>query len=330
MQVFGPPGRAEDPNLLVGFRTMDDAAVYKLTDQMALVQTVDFIPPVVDDPFVFGQIAAANSISDIYAMGGRPLTALNICNFPTKGIQKSDLAKILEGGFEKAREAGVAIVGGHTIRDHELKYGLAVTGIIDPKKVVTNAGARPGDKIILTKPIGTGVLIQAYRDGKVDDAVMEKAVKQMVTLNKTASELMQSYRAHACTDVTGFGLLGHLFEVAHASHVSITLNFAKIPCYLESIGLIERHTSTGVTAANREMVQGNVTFDETIRDAEQWLLYDPQTSGGLLIFVAAESAAALLRDLHEAGVKDAQLIGQARALEGQQAIHVANAQGEEP
>lgn len=328
MQVFRPPPRDEDANLLVGFRTMDDAAVYRLTDELALVQTVDFITPVVDDPFVFGQIAAANSISDIYAMGGRPLTALNICNFPTKGIQKSDLAKILEGGFEKAREAGVAIVGGHTIRDNELKYGLAVTGIIDPKKIVTNAGAKPGDKIILTKPIGTGVLIQAYRDGRIDDSVLQQAVTQMVTLNKTASELMQKYDAHACTDVTGFGLLGHLFEVAQASDVSITLDFAKIPHYAESIDFIELHTSTGVTAANRDMVKGHVTFDGAIRDAERWLLYDPQTSGGLLIFVAAESAAVLLRELHDAGVERAQVIGEVRAADGSPMIHIAKTKGE--
>ena len=305
-----------DPNLLVGFETGDDAGVYRLTDDLALVQTVDYITPVVDDPFLYGQVAAANSLSDVYAMGGRPLTAMNLCNFPAKNIDKTSLRKILEGGFSKIREAGATLVGGHTVRDDELKYGLSVTGVIDPRRILTNAAARPGDHLVLTKPIGTGVIITGYRRGLASDALLERAVGWMATLNKVACETMLEFEPHSCTDITGFGLGGHALGMAKASNVRMRMRFNDLPKYQESLELIGQGVGTSVTSANLEVVQGHVTFSGAFDEDEKWLVVDPQTSGGLFISLPAAQAPLLVARLRERGNTVAAVVGEVIAADG--------------
>jgi selenide,water dikinase len=300
----------KDPNLIVGFETGDDAGVYRLTDDLALVQTVDYITPVVDDPYLFGQVAAANSISDVYAMGGRPLTAMNLCNFPPRGIDKPSLRRILEGGFSKILEAGATLVGGHTVRDDELKYGLSVTGLIHPGRVKTNVGARPGDHLVLTKPIGTGVIITGYRRGVVADDLLERVVAWMATLNRAACEAMLEFDTHACTDVTGFGLSGHALGIARGSGVRIRIRFKDIPIYPESLELIAQGVSTSVTASNLQMAQDHLAFNGAFAEEESWLVADPQTSGGLLISLPADQAPLLVRRLHDAGNTAAAIVGE--------------------
>ncbi len=305
-----------DPNLLVGFETGDDAGVYRLTDDLALVQTVDYITPVVDDPFLFGQIAAANSISDIYAMGGRPLTALNCCNFPAKNIDKASLRKILEGGFNKIREAGATLVGGHTVRDDELKYGLSVTGVIDPRRILTNTAARPGDHLVLTKPIGTGVIITGHRRGLVFEDLLMRAAGWMASLNRVACETMLEFDSHACTDITGFGLSGHALGMAKGSKVGIRFRFKDIPKYEESLELIRQGVTTSVTASNMQVAQDSMTFSGPWSDEEKWLIADPQTSGGLLISLPGDQAPKLVARLRERGNPIAVVIGEVVAAEG--------------
>jgi len=305
-----------DPNLLVGFETGDDAGVYRLTDDLALVQTVDYITPVVDDPFLFGQVAAANSISDVYAMGGRPLTAMNCCNFPAKNIDKASLRRILEGGFSKIKEAGATLVGGHTVRDDELKYGLSVTGLIDPRRILTNAAARPGDHLVLTKPIGTGVIITGYRRGAVSEELLMRAVNWMAALNRTACETMLEFDSHACTDITGFGLSGHALGMAKASKVRMRFRFPDIPKYEESLDLIGQGIATSVTGSNMQVAQDAMTFSGTFSDDEKWLIVDPQTSGGLLITLPADQAPALVARLRERGNAIAAVIGEVVPADG--------------
>jgi selenide,water dikinase len=307
-----------DPNLLVGFETGDDAGVYRLSDDLALVQTVDYITPVVDDPFLFGRIAAANALSDVYAMGGRPLTALNLCNFPAKGIAKADLSRILEGGYAAIREAGATLVGGHTVRDEELKYGLAVTGVIDPRRIVTHAGARPGDHLILTKPIGTGALIGGRRRGLVSEALLERAVFWMSLLNRAACAAMLEAGAHAATDVTGFGLLGHALGMARGSGVLLRFRYPDLPRYEESLALIAAGVGTVTTASNAESAAPFTRFVGAWRDEERTLMADPQTSGGLLIALPAAGAPALLDRLRVDGMTEAAIVGEvvAAAPEG--------------
>jgi len=300
-----------DPNLLVGFETGDDAGVYRLTDDLALVQTVDYITPVVDDPFLFGQVAAANSISDVYAMGGRPLTAMNCCNFPAKNIDKASLRRILEGGFSKIKEAGATLVGGHTVRDDELKYGLSVTGLIDPRRILTNAAARPGDHLVLTKPIGTGVIITGYRRGAVSEELLMRAVNWMAALNRTACETMLEFDSHACTDITGFGLSGHALGMA-----KMRFRFRDIPKYEESLDLIGQGIATSVTGSNMQVAQDAMTFSGTFSDDEKWLIVDPQTSGGLLITLPADQAPALVARLRERGNAIAAVIGEVVPADG--------------
>ncbi len=299
-----------DPNLIVGFETGDDAGVYRLTDEIALVQTVDYITPVVDDPFLFGQVAAANSLSDVYAMGGRPLTAMNCCNFPARNIDKADLRRILEGGYSKIREAGATLVGGHTVRDDELKYGLSVTGLINPKRILTNAAARPGDALVLTKPIGTGVIITGHRRGLVPDETLDRAVGWMSILNKAACERMLEFDAHGCTDITGFGFSGHALGVAKASGVRLRLRFADIPKYDESLELIAQGVSTSVTASNLQVTQDYTTFSGFFTDEEKMLVVDPQTSGGLFITLPPDDARELVRRLRAEGNSAAAVIGE--------------------
>jgi selenide,water dikinase len=252
-----------DPNLLVGFDTGDDAGVYRLSDDVALVQTVDYITPVADDPYVFGQVAAANALSDVYAMGGRPLTALNLCNFPAKGVDHASLRRILEGGFDKVVEAGAIVVGGHSVRDDELKYGMAVTGLVHPRRILANTGARPGDALVLTKPIGTGVIIGGRRRGVVSDALLERALSWMTLLNRRACEAMLEFDAHASTDVTGFGLLGHSLGMARGSNVLLRFRYDDLPRYEESLGLIARGIGTIMTPANAEVADPWTTFSGT-------------------------------------------------------------------
>ncbi len=299
-----------DPNLLVGFATSDDAGVYRLSDELALVQTVDFFTPIVDDPYTYGQIAAANSLSDVYAMGGRPLTALSVVAFPEKG-DTAVLEKILAGGWSKMAEAGCTVVGGHSIRDEELKFGFAVTGTIHPKKIWRNAGARPGDKLLLTKPLGTGVITTAIKRGAARLEWVEAAVRAMLQLNRAAADALASLDAavHAATDVTGFGLLGHAREMAVASDVSLVIESHAIEFLEGALECARGGYLAGGLKNNRDFLGGCVEFGTTVSPEVQSLLYDPQTSGGLLVAVAPEQLDAAQKALRTAGCT-AMLIGE--------------------
>ena len=304
-----------NPDLLVGFETSDDAGVYRVRENLALVQTVDLITPVCDDPYRFGQVAAANALSDVYAMGGQPLTVLNICCFPGTGVPEGVFQKILQGGLDKAVESGATLVGGHTVRDQELKYGLSVTGTIDPARILRNSGAGDGDALVLTKPVGTGVMIAGAKKGIVSRQEFEDVLDQMVALNATASTLALSHDAHACTDITGFGLACHALEVARASGAGIRLRYSSIPRYEASLGLIDAGITTGVTESNRKMTDGNLRFTGGLTSAQEGLFFDPQTSGGLLIAVAQDKGAALVSALHAKGVAAAALVGEVFAAD---------------
>ncbi|WP_028547937.1 selenide, water dikinase SelD [Paenibacillus sp. UNC451MF] len=303
------PQADHNPNLLVGLDTSDDAGVYKLNDDLALVQTVDFFTPIVDDPYSFGQIAAANALSDVYAMGGKPLTVLNIVAFPIKKLDKQVLAEILRGAADKVKEAGATLVGGHSIDDNEPKFGLAVTGLIHPDKVKPNAGAKPGDKLILTKPIGVGIITTSIKKDALSEEEVKRVTQVMSTLNKTAAEVMEPYTVHGCTDVTGFGLLGHTAELAKGSSVGVRIGFQQVPVLPRVRELAEAGFVPGGTKNNYAHLEGTVTFAASMDQIDQWILCDAVTSGGLLISVAAEEAEGLLRSLLQAGV-EAALIGE--------------------
>jgi selenide,water dikinase len=275
--------RARDANLLVGDNAADDAAVYRLSDDLALVQTVDFFTPVVDDPYTFGRIAAANSLSDVYAMGGRPLTALNIVGFPIKTLPAQILADILRGGSDVAASAGVTIVGGHTVDDDEPKYGLAVTGTVHPNRYVSAHGARPGDVLVLTKPIGTGVITTALKAGIAHEAHLAEAVRWMTTLNRAASESMVAVAAHAATDITGFGLLGHLSDLCDASNVSAVIESESVPLLPGALEYARMGHIPGGTRTNQDFLRSRVSVATGVSDVILSLLNDAQTSGGLLI-----------------------------------------------
>ena len=302
-----------DPNLLVGVDTADDAAVYRLNDETALVQTVDFFPPVVDDPFSFGAIAAANAFSDVYAMGGRPLLALNIVGFPVD-LPKEILGRVLQGGATKAEEAGVLVIGGHTVDDAEPKYGMAVTGTVEPGRQITNAGARPGDALILTKPIGTGIITTAGKREQVSGDVLDNAVAIMSTLNKTASEVMVEVGVHACVDVTGFGLIGHLLGMLNASNASAEVSFSDVPLLDGAERLAADGVVPGGTQRNRKAAENSVEWDPKLQDHQKLLMCDAQTSGGLLIAVPEGRKDALLTELQSRGVSSAEVVG--RIIEG--------------
>ncbi|MCU6707256.1 selenide, water dikinase SelD [Paenibacillus sp. J5C_2022] len=302
--------KGENPNLLVGIDTSDDAGVYRINEETALVQTVDFFTPIVDDPYSFGQIAAANAISDVYAMGGKPLTVLNIVAFPISTLDKSILADILRGAADKVSEAGATLVGGHSIDDKEPKFGLAVTGVVHPDRVRTNAGARPGDKLILTKPIGVGVLTTSIKKDQLSSEEIERVTTVMATLNKTAAEVMEKYEVHGCTDVTGFGLMGHALEMAKGSNVGITIACASVPMLPRVRELAEKGFVPGGTKNNYLHVKGAVAFPENMDQIDQWLLCDAVTSGGLLIAVHPAQAEELLQELVQSGV-EASIIGEA-------------------
>lgn len=283
--MLGTLPRQSDPNLLVGLNMADDAGVYLLDGARALVQTLDFFPPVVDDPFDFGRVAAANALSDVYAMGGKPLTAMNIAAFPEGEMDHQVFADILRGGAHVAHQAGVTIVGGHTVKDREIKYGMSVTGIVDPSRMVTNAGAKAGDVLLLTKPIGSGVLTTALRAGELDEADTAKLVEIMTRLNDTASQGMVSHGATACTDITGFGLLGHALELAEASGVSIRIESASVPLMEGAPAFARRGFLTGGGRTNRLFLGDKANMPHGFDEHLLALLLDPQTSGGLLIAV---------------------------------------------
>ncbi len=306
---------------MVGFETLDDAAVYRLTEEVAVINTVDFITPPVDDPYWFGQIAAANSISDIYAMGGRPLTALNLVMFPSKHLDMGMLREILRGGYDKVVEAGACLGGGHTVDDEEPKYGLCVNGVVHPERIVTNAGSRPGDALILTKPIGTGVLFNAVRSEKMDYKEIEKDILPSVAaLNGPAINAALEFDLHACTDISGFGIAGHLFEVADGSKAAVRLKYSNLPIYPGALEMYRKGETTGSNPANRRMVQGNIEIKASLSCGEEELLFDPQTSGGLLLSVPDFQAEALLSALAKAGVDSATRVGE--VVEGAPAIAV--------
>ncbi len=306
--------RPTDPNLLVGFDTSDDAGVYRLSDDLALVQTVDFLTPIADDPFTFGQIAAANSLSDVYAMGGRPVSALSIVGFPDDG-GAAVLEQILRGGLSKMDEAHCTIVGGHSVRDDDLKFGYAVTGVINPKNIWRNVGARPGDILILTKPIGTGVIATALKAGKASPASIEAAIASMARLNRDAAEAVHkieksagaSSPIHAVTDITGFGLLGHAREMAAGSAVSLRIDHAKVPLLSGAREAVHGGFLAGGLKSNREFIASCVDFAATVDEDSRALLFDPQTSGGLLIAIAPERAPALSAELQRRQIPAAQI-----------------------
>jgi selenide,water dikinase len=286
-QVLGRIPRAPNENVLVGFDTSDDAGVYRLTPECALVQTVDFFTPIVDDPYTFGAIAAANALSDVYAMGGAPLSALSIVAYPAQG-DLEDLVAILSGGAAKMREAGCAVIGGHSVADDEIKFGYAVTGTIDPRRVIRNAGARPGDALYLTKRIGTGVISTALKRGFADPAHVEASVRSMLELNRAAAEAMQAAGAHACTDVTGFGLIGHAREMAVASGVTLEIEAARVEFLPGAVEYALRGALPGGLKNNRDFASCAAEVTRELPPEIESLLYDPQTSGGLLISLPAE------------------------------------------
>jgi selenide,water dikinase len=305
--------KPDDANILVDIETHDDAGVYKLNDETALIYTTDFFPPVCSDPHEFGEIAAANALSDVYAMGGTPLMALNLMMFSSEKIPLEAFADIIKGGQTKTTEAGAVILGGHTIEDYPPKYGLAVVGTVHPDKLITNAGAKPGDKLILTKPIGTGVITTAKRLDMVDNSIYQQALDQMKLLNKKAAELMQKYNANACTDITGFGLLGHTIEMAEASNVTVTIDSETIPVFPDAEELLDDGCIPGAIFRNREYIEEKVTVTESVRYNRLLLANDAQTSGGLLISVPAESADSLLSDIMQTGLHpNAAIIGEVK------------------
>ena len=297
------------PNLLVGSDTTDDAAVYKMNDDVALIQTVDFFPPVVDDAFSYGAIAAANAFSDVYAMGGKPLLALNIVGFPVE-LPKEILGRVLLGGAAKAQEAGVLIVGGHTIDDAEPKYGMAVTGTVEPGKQITNAGARAGDVLVLTKPIGTGIITTAGKQERVTEDVLSNTVEIMSTLNRAASEAMVEVGVNACVDVTGFGLVGHLLGMLAASGVHGRLDVPEVPVLGGARQLVSRGVAPVGTRHNLTSAERSVRWADSLDEPTKLLLCDAQTSGGLLMAVSPERSAKLQDTLHDAGVGTAAVFGE--------------------
>jgi selenide,water dikinase len=301
--VLGKLARQNDPNVLVGFDTADDAGVYKISATQALVQTVDFFTPIVDDPYTFGQIAATNSLSDVYAMGGHPLSALAIVCFPDKG-DLDVLERILAGGLSKMMEARCVVIGGHSVRDPEIKFGYSVTGIINPERVWKNSAARPGDRLVLTKALGTGVISTAIKRGEARQEWIDAAVKSMTTLNAKAAQIAVEgkFAIQAATDITGFGLIGHTREMAGGSGASIRITAAKVPLLSGALECVRAGFIPGGLKNNREFAECNVSYDESVPEEIRTILYDPQTAGGLLLSVASDDSETLLNALQKAGV----------------------------
>jgi selenide,water dikinase len=299
-----------DPNLLVGTETHDDAGVYRLTDELALVQTIDFFPPVVEDPYVYGQIAAANALSDVYAMGGSPLTALNLVCYPDDREPLEWLATILRGGAERCQAAGATVVGGHTVRDREIKFGLAVTGTVHPQRILTNAAARPGDRLVLTKPLGTGFVTTAAKARACPAGLLRAACDSMVSLNAAGRDAMLEVGVHSATDVTGFGLAGHAYEMAQGSGRTLVIDLAALPIFPGAEELVRRRYFTRASKTNREYVSPGLRIEGAIDPVRLEFAFDPQTSGGLLISVPAERAAALVESARRRGASAACVVGE--------------------
>jgi len=301
------------PDVLVGIATGDDAGVFRLRDDLAIVNTVDFFTPVVDDPFTYGAIAAANALSDVYAMGGTPKTALNIVCWPQTGLPSTMLGEILRGGAAKAREAGVFIVGGHSVADEEVKYGMAVTGVIDPRRVIRNVGVRVGDALVLSKPLGTGVLMTALKRGQLAPEYYETAVRWMMELNAATAHAMLHYDVHAATDITGFGLAGHVVKMAEGSAVTIRIEESDLPLMPGTLEACVAGMIPGGGNRNREFYGPRVRIADEVSDEMAAMIFDPQTSGGLFIALPEGDAMKLLADLHELGNTDAAIVGRATA-----------------
>jgi len=299
-----------DPNLIVGLERADDAGVYRITDDIAIIQTVDFFTPIVDDPYWFGQIAAANALSDVYAMGGVPKTAMNLVAFPIKKMDFSILREILHGGLDKMKEADVILVGGHSVEDNELKYGLSVTGFIHPNRVLTKKDMEPGDQLILTKRLGTGIINTAIKGGIASNEAIESITRLMATLNRDAAEIMGHYPVHACTDITGFGLLGHLCEMVVDTDVGMKLQANQVPYFPEAMEYAQMGLVPAGTYKNREFREAFVDFAPSVNRFVQDILFDAQTSGGLLISVARKEANELLTELKRKGIGSATVIGE--------------------
>jgi selenide,water dikinase len=296
-RVLAKLPQQSDANVLVGFDTNDDAGVYQLGPDLALVQTVDFFTPIVDDPYTFGQIAAANALSDVYAMGGRPISALCIVGFPNQEEGLEILEKILEGGLAKMQEAGCAVIGGHSIGDEEIKFGYAVTGLVHPQRILTNSAARPGDQLVLTKRLGTGIIGTALKNGRASQSAVDAASESMCALNRAASEVAFQFDVHSATDITGFGLLGHAREMAVGSKVSLVIDSTKVEFLAEAVEYSRGGFLPGGLKRNRDFIGGCVEFASRVPEEVRNLLFDPQTSGGLLFSVAAQDAAKLLEAL---------------------------------
>ena len=299
----------EDPNILVDIDTHDDAGVYRINDELALVLTTDFFPPVCSDPYEFGQIAAANSLSDVYAMGGMPVLALNIMMFPSARLPLEAYAAILKGGFDKASEAGARIIGGHTIDDFPPKYGLAVVGYIHPEAIITNAGAKPDDYLVLTKPVGIGVILAAQRMGMASAADIESAKTQMKALNKSGAEVMKRFNVRGATDITGFGLAGHALKMAKASGVSISLRMSQVPIIGDAYRLVEEGCIPGASFSNLDFVENDAHFGDKLDYNLKMIAMDAQTSGGLLMSIAQGKSEQLIGELHSSGLTSSAVIG---------------------
>jgi selenide,water dikinase len=315
VQVLHGLPKFKHPDLLVGTETSDDAGVYRLRPDLAIVNTVDFFTPIVDDPYLFGQISAANSLSDVYAMGGEPKTCMNIVCFPKGKMDIEVLGEILKGGADKVKESGAVVIGGHSIIDEEIKFGMAVTGVVHPDKILRNVGVQEGDALILTKPLGTGIVTTALKKGKASEESVNEAVTSMITLNAAASAVARKHPVHACSDVTGFGILGHSLEMASGSGVTLVIESAKLPTLRSARRLAEKGYITGGCKRNQEYLNDKMTIEKSIREGVVQVALDPQTSGGLLIAIAKRHAAKLLEDLHAAGVNHATEVGYATSLQ---------------
>lgn len=311
MQVLHSLPKFDHPEIIVGTETSDDAGVFRLRPDLAIVNTVDFFTPIVDDPYVFGQVAATNALSDVYAMGAEPTTALNIVCFPRGKMDIQVLGEILKGGGEKVREAGAVVIGGHSIIDEEIKYGMAITGVVHPDRVIRNVGIKDGDALILTKPLGTGIITTALKNGKAPQESIEKAISSMITLNKTASIIMRNYPVHACSDITGYGLLGHALEMTSGGDITLILESTKLPLINATSDLAEAGYLTGGSKRNREYLNGKMAVDPSIQQGLVETALDPQTSGGLLIALPEKDAGKLVKELRANGVESASTIGYA-------------------
>lgn len=302
--------KSTDPNLLVGTETSDDAGIYRLSDDLALVNTVDYFTPIVDDPYTFGAVAATNSLSDVYSMGGKPKTALNITCWPKADLELSILGDIIKGGADKVVESGAVLVGGHTVDSPELMYGLAVTGVVHPEKYIKNYGAQPGDVLILTKNLGVGILTTGLKFDKISDKILPQVVESMTRLNATASEVMLKYDASACTDVTGYGLLGHASEMAAGNDIGLMINSKSVPFFPDAPSLVAQDTYTQAYIANTAFLSDKVTFKSSVSEEMQHILMEAETSGGLLFALPEKNADSAIEELHSVNCPEAAIIGE--------------------